>query len=243
VSASRLAPRTSHPGLVPELGPALGRLTALPGAPVGAPPAPRVELSDIRLAMVGRIFDVAASARGALDGDGAAEILSPERLRAEWDRAAGQVADRTIGAVGAALLSAGVRSGVGGRLLKRAALSKEEGALLRARLLGAGVPFIDGLTALDVAETGSDEWREAVIASMRRLETAWLAMEQRALVEERAWDPEVRRLAEWRPSPWPRRIVASVVVVVCLYAGLVLGGYLPVPPGGEAVTAWWWAND
>lgn len=243
MSASHFAPRTSHPGHVPELGPALGRLTALPGAPVGAPPAPRLEHSDIRLAMIGRIFDVAASARGALDGDGAAEILSPERLRAEWDRAAGQVADRTIGAVGAALLDAGVRSGVGGRLLKRAALTKEEGALLRARLLGAGVPFIDGLTALDVAAPGSEEWREALLASMRRLETAWLAMEQRALQEERAWDPEVSRLAEWRPSPWPRRIVAGIVVVSFLYVGLVLGGYLPVPPGAEPVAEWWWAND
>jgi hypothetical protein len=68
-------------------------------------------------------------------------------------------------------------------------------------------------------------------------------MEQRALEEERAWDPEIRRLAEWRPSPWPRRIIAGVVVVACLYAGLVLGGYLPVPPGGERVADWWWEND
>ena len=78
---------------------------------------------------------------------------------------------------------------------------------------------------------------------MRRLETAWLAMEQRAVQEEGAWGPEIARLAAWRPSPWPRRIVAGVLLVVFTYVGLVLGGYLPVPPGGEQVAEWWWAND
>jgi uncharacterized membrane protein YbhN (UPF0104 family) len=32
-------------------------------------------------------------------------------------------------------------------------------------------------------------------------------------------------------------------VVVLVYAGLVLGGFLPVPPGGERVAEWWWSNE
>jgi len=115
-------------------------------------------------------------------------------------------------------------------------------ALIKARLHGTGVPFVDGLTALDTAEAGSDEWREALLASARRLEGSWLALEQRALVEEAAWQEEGARLVAWRPSPWPRRILAIFLLVSCVYAGLVLGGFLPVPPGVAPITQWWWSH-
>lgn len=94
-----------------------------------------------------------------------------------------------------------------------------------------------------MAEAGSDAWREALLASARRLESAWLALEQRALAEEQAWIPSAGSLAAWHPSPWPRRLIAGVAVVFFLYTGLVLGGFLPVPPGGKAVAEWWWSNE
>jgi len=150
---TRPATPTTQNAFVPELGPALGRLTAIPGSRVSAPPAPRDDLADLRLGFVGRLFDLGAAARRAADGEAAAAILSPERLRQEWERAAAQVADRVVGRLGTALTVAGRRSGIAARKLRRAMLSPEEGALLRARLLGAGVPFVDGLSALDVAET------------------------------------------------------------------------------------------
>jgi hypothetical protein len=233
----------SHSPPVPELGPALGRLTALAGAPVGAPPAPRGELADLRLALVGRIFDLAAAARGAVDGDGAAEILAPERLRHEWERAAALAAARTQERIAATLGAAARRAGLPSRLQRRLALTPEEAALLKARLQGAGVPFIDGLTALDVAEAGSDEWRAALIRSARQLESCWIALEQRGLAEERAWEEERRRVEGWRPSPWPRRVAAALLIVGFAYVGLVLGGFLPVPPGAEGVAQWWWSID
>ena len=235
-------PSTQHL-LVPELGPALGRLTALPGAPVGAPPAPRMELADLRLGLVGRIFDIAAAARAAVDGDGAAEILAPERFRHEWERVATLVSARTLERIDAGLAAAAARSGAPLRLLRRASPDREERALLKARLQGAGVPFVDGLTALDVAEAGSDAWRDALLASARRLEGAWLALEQRALAEEMAWVPVAERLAAWSPSPWPRRIIAAVSILFFLYTGLVLGGFLPVPPVAKPVAEWWWSNE
>ena len=235
------APSTQH-WLVPELGPSLGRLTALPGAPVGAPPAPRPELADLRLALVGRIFELAAAARGAVDGDGAAEILAPARLRLEWERAAAQVATRTLGRIESALALAARSAALPARRVRRSAPTPAEIALIKARLHGSGVPFVDGLTALDTAEAGSDEWREALLASARRLEGSWLALEQRALGEEAAWQEEGTRLGAWRPSPWPRRILALLFIVFFVYAGLVLGGFLPVPPGAAPITQWWWSH-
>ncbi len=229
--------------IVPELGPALGRLTALSGAPVGAPPAPREELADLRLVLVGRIFELAAAARGAVDGDGAAEILTPERLRHEWERAATQASTRTKERITSRLAEAARRSGLRGRQLRRLALTPGEAALLKARLHGAGVPFVDGLAALDVAEAGSEAWRTALIRSARQLESCWLALEQRGLAEERAWDTEAARLAAWRPSPWPRRAVAAALLAAFCYIGLVFGGFLPVPPGAERVAQWWWSFD
>lgn len=242
MTTQHAAPGTRSP-LVPELGPALGRLTALPGAPVGAPPQPRIEFADLRLGLVGRIFDIASAARGAVDGDGAAEILAPERLRHEWERVSTIAAGRTLERIDAALAAAAVRSGAPLRLLRRASPDREERALLKARLHGAGVPFVDGLGAMDVAEPGSDEWREALLASARRLESAWLGLEQRALAEEAAWVPSAERLEAWKPSPWPRRVLAGVAILFFLYTGLVLGGFLPVPPVAKPIAEWWWANE
>lgn len=242
MSTQHSAPSTQHL-LVPELGPALGRLTALPGAPVGAPPRPRLELADLRLALVGRVFELAAAARGAMDGDGAAEILAPERLRHEWERAAGNGATRTLERIDATITAAATRSGAPARYLRRALPDREERALLTARLHGAGVPFVDGLAALDLAEAGGEAWREALLASARRLENAWLGLEQRALAEEAAWTPVADGLAAWRPSPWPRRIIAGTTLLLFWYAGLVLGGFLPVPELARPVAKWWWSNE
>ena len=193
--------------------------------------------------MVGRLFELAGKARGAADPAAAAAILAPERLRLEWERGAGLVAGRTVERIQASLAGAAERSGLPARRLRRLAVSAEESALISARLRGAGVPYVDGLTGLDLAEDGTPEWAAALRDAMRRLELCWLELEQRALAEERAWEPEAARIAAWRPSRWPRRVAAGLLVLGSAYVGLVLGGFLPVPPGAEGIAAWWWAHD
>jgi hypothetical protein len=229
--------------LVPEIGPALGRLTAVPGARVGAHPAPRVELGDLRLAMVGRLFELAGKARASGDPAAAAALLAPDRLRQEWERGAGQVATRTLERIQSSLATAAERSGLPARRLRQLTVTAEESALLTARLRGAGVPYVDGLTSLDLAEDGSAEWADALLEAMRRLELCWLELEQRALAEELAWGSEGARIAGWRPSPWPRRVAAGAIVLILVYIGLVLGGFLPVPPGAERIASWWWTHE
>lgn len=242
MNTQHATPNTQH-ALVPELGPSLGRLTAIPGATVTVSGAPRDEFADLRLAFVGRVFDLGAVARRAPDGEAAAAILAPDRLRLEWERAAGQVADRVVERIAGALTLARQRSGISLRRLRRALMTSSEAALLRARLLGAGVPFLDGLTALDVEEAGTPEWSDALLASMRRLEQCWLTLERRADEEAEAWHDEAERLAAWRPSPWPRRVIAILLFTILMYAGLVLGGFLPVPAPLRPVAEWWWAHD
>lgn len=236
-------PSPQSGSFVPELGPALGRLTAVPGARVGAVPAPRLEIADLRLGMVGRLFELAGKGRESADPAAAAALLAPDRLRQEWERAAGQVATRTVERIQAALTEGAARSGLPERRLRRLSVTPEESALMAARLRGAGVPYLDGLTALDVAEDGSEEWTAALTESMRRLELCWLELEQRGLAEELAWGSEVERITGWRPSPWPRRIAAGLIVAGCLYIGLVLGGFLPVPPGAHGIASWWWNHE
>jgi len=229
--------------IVPEIGPALGRLTAVPGARVGAVPAPRVELADLRLVMVGRLFELAGKGREAADPAAAAAILAPDRLRQEWERGAGQVATRTLERIQASLASAAARSGLPPRRLRRLAVSPEESALISARLRGAGVPYLDGLSVLDTAEDGTPAWAEGLREAMRRLELCWLELEQRALAEERAWEAEATLIAEWRPARWPRWVAAGILGLVLVYIGLVLGGFLPVPPGADRITSWWWSHE
>ena len=243
MTAPSSPPAGTQPPLVPELGPALGRLTLIPGARGSTPPAPQDPFAAARLGLVGRLFDLASAARSGRDAGAAASTLSPGRLRLEWERAATSVADQVIAEIGGAIAAAGTRSGFPARRLRRAALTAEDQALIRARLLGAGVAFTDGLASLDVGEAGSGEWREALLAAMRRLEGCWLALEVRAQEEAAAWRDEAERIAAWRPSPWPRRIAAVLLFSVFLYAGLVLGGFLPVPPGGEGIATWWWARE
>ena len=229
--------------IVPEIGPALGRLTAVPGARVGAVPAPRLELADLRLAMVGRLFELAGKGRETGDAAAAGALLAPDRLRQEWERGAGQVAARTLERIQASLVAAAARSGLPPRRLRRLAVSAEESALISARLRGAGVPYLDGLSVLDTAEDGTPAWAEALRDAMRRLELCWLELEQRALAEERAWESEAGLIGAWRPARWPRWVAAGIIGLLLLYIGLVLGGFLPVPPGADGIASWWWAHE
>lgn len=234
-------PRAPRP-VVPELGPALGRLTSLPGARVAAPPPPRVELADLRLGLVDRVFALAHDARMALDADGAAELLSAGRWQPVWERAVEAAAARTAGRIEDALAEAAADAALPARRRRRLALTKEERQLLRARLDGAGVPFFDAIAHFDAASPGSAEWRDRLLAAMHRLEDAWLEVEQRGLAEEAAWGDAIARVRAWRPSPWPRRVLAVLLAAAAGYLGLVLGGFVPTPAPLAPLVTWWWSR-
>ncbi len=74
-----------------------------------------------------------------------------------------------------------------------------------------------------------EAWQEALRTAARRLEAAWLALEQQVAAERGRWDAELDEIARWRPSLVPVVLWWLPVAALLVWLGLVLGGYLPAP--------------
>lgn len=229
---------------VPELGPALGRLVLPPGATAGTSPAPLATFDPVRIALVTSLFDRAGKARQALaegDARGAVQALGPSAWRGLWEGAARDATAIVRARIDASLDAAAARSGYPLRRLARLHVSDDEAAGMALRLAAAGRPLAPALARLERAATDG-AWDEALVAAARALESAWIGLEASAADEEAAWAPEAGRLEAWRPPRWPRRTAAAVVVAAALYAGLLLGGYLPVPRPLLPAANYWWSH-
>lgn len=241
--------------IIPELGPALGRLVAPPPAVPGAPPH-WVPIDDLRIALVSQVFDHAGDARRwAREGDRelALTTLTHAALEQVWVRTVRAVAERVAEQVNLRLAAAAREARLPARHARRLPLEPAEVHAIAARLSQGDAGFREGLVLLDRALSAarSDRapagavlaWQEALLTLARRLEAAWLGLEEALAREGREWDAEAEDIRRWRRSPWPLRAVAVVLFGAALYAGLVLGGYLPAPeplrPLAEAVWARW----
>ena len=91
-------------------------------------------------------------------------------------------------------------------------------------------------------EVAATRWREALSAAARRLESAWLALEEAAGVEQRRWAAEIAQVRAWHRPRWPLWAITALVLTAAGYVGLVLGGYLPAPSALQGLTAFWWAR-
>lgn len=239
---------------VPELGPSFGRLTDPPA------PGPRSPLGlafdDIRVDLVTGIFDLAGAGRGfaaAGDRDGVMASLGRVAWIGLWERAVGAAAARIGEAANSRLREAAAESRFPDRRLRTLLLTANDVRAIAARLGGGGGPFVGALDALEQtvhsssgaqsrAGTGNDEWRAALEAGARRLESAWLALASAANAEEQHWRAEGERIRAWRRPVWPVWVVSIAVAAAAVYLGLVLGGYLPVPPPLTGVADFWWSR-
>jgi hypothetical protein len=113
-----------------------------------------------------------------------------------------------------------------------------------ARLGSGGAGFVSALESLEQAGRRSPgrEWRDALTAAARRLEAAWLALEQNAETELLHWGREVERVRSWRRPTWPLWLVSALVLGAAIWLGLVLGGYIAVPDPLRGLAEWWWAR-
>ena len=231
---------TGSDGVVPELGPALGRLCARPGTADGR----WVRLDDVRLDIASRVFELGGAAREFASADDRAAAVSSLNRQAwlvEWERAVAEATDRIAHAVNARLDAAAGEARLPGRRRRELPLSEADRRAISARLGAGAYAFLQALEGLEQlvpavsaggarGEAAVQEWREAVLAVARRLESGWLELEAAAVREEGLWTPEVERVRSWRRPTWPVWLLTVVVLAGTTYLGLVFGGYLPVPP-------------
>lgn len=232
--------------VVPELGPSLGRLVVPPveGAegPLGA------RLDDIRLRLVTGVFELAGAARsfGATgDPESAVGSLNRVALLGLFEKAVGTAAERLTATVNAQLRAAAVESRYPAARLRRLLLGPDDTRAIAARLGAGGAAYVGALDTLEQvarARPAPREWQEALLAAARRLESAWLALEESAEAEQRRWQIEVMRVRDWRRPGWPLWLATAIVLALAGYLGLLIGGYLPVPDPLAGFTQWWWAR-
>jgi hypothetical protein len=237
---------------VPELGPSLGRLTD----PLESEPGPLgVRLDDIRLRLVTGVFELAGAARSfAAAGDPVAATASLNRVAwlGVWEQAVAASAGRVTSSVNARLEEAAIESRYPRRRLLQVVLTPADTRAIAARLGGGGAPFVSALDELEEAVRGisaagsrpraAGAWRAALTAVARRLEAAWLALEEAAAREQLRWQTEVRRVHAWRLPRWPLWLLTALLLGAALYLGMVLGGYLRVPPMLEGFAEFWWTR-
>ncbi|HEY7480426.1 MAG TPA: hypothetical protein VH680_07930 [Gemmatimonadales bacterium] len=251
---------TAQPGVpretweVPELGPSLGRLG---DPPPDAEPGPLgARFDDIRLGLVTGVFELAGAGRAfgaAGDPDGAISSLSRVAWLGLWEKAVAACAERVSATVNARLEEAAAVSRYPQRRLRAIRLAPADTRAIAARLGGGGGPFVTALDELEQAARGASghrgplaaaaaNWRSALTATARRLEAAWLALEAAALLEQRHWQGEIERVRAWHLPGWPLWLLSITVLAAAAYLGLVLGGYLPVPPPLAGFAEFWWSR-
>ncbi len=239
--------------IVPELGPSLGRLVDPPAAQRGAL---QVSLEDIRIGLVTGVFDLAGAGRSfAAAGDYGGAVASLGRVAwlGLWEHAVETAAARIAAEANAGLRLAAEESRFPKRRLERLALTDDDARAIGARLGSGGAQFVAALDQLELAvhttgsargrgAVGAQAWQAALGAAARRLESAWIALEESARREQERWAVEIARVRAWHRPTWPIWLLTAVMVGAAAYLGLVLGGYLPVPPPLESLAAFWWAR-
>ena len=238
--------------LVPELGPSLGCLVApRPGQP--GPASPWLILDDLRLGMVTQLFELAGDARRwSAEGERqlALATLNREAWQEIWRNTVHIAAARTAAVLSYRLAAAAREARIPRRRARNLALTNDEVEALAARLDSGSGPLLRALFEIDLAahavrsEQAATQqvlaWQEALGTAARRLEAAWIELEVQLSREWQRWEVEVEELRRWRRPLWPLVAGGLVLLVLCGYAGLVLGGYVPVPgPLRELVNRIW----
>lgn len=237
---------------VPELGPALGRLTARP-----EPPAPGrwVALDDLRVELVNHLFELAGAARAfaaADDRPAAVASLSRAELIAAWERIVTEATSRLAKAIETRLAAAAQESRLPAKRRAALVLGEADRRAIAARLGSGALPFLQSVDRLEESvraasasgprgEAAEPEWREALLGTARRLESAWLALDTAAWAEQDIWTPEIERVRTWRRPTRLLWILSGVVVGVAATLGLMLGGYIPMPAALHSLAWAWWS--
>jgi len=230
---------------IPELGPSLGKLV------IGTGRAPRgVWLDQVRYRLVTRVIEAAGEARrlSANDERGpAVDALSRAAWLAAWDEAVGTLASVLVARFNAQLDAEARAVRMPRRLRRRVALDQGERRSVAARLGSSGailIPALDdvercgeaALAATAMERETVSAWQESLKTAARRLEAAWLALEDAVEAETARWAEVADRVAQWRKPLWPVWVFGTLGLLLAAWLGLTFGGYLPAP---EWLLRWW----
>jgi hypothetical protein len=223
---------------VPELAPSLGRVIVPRRLE-----APWIPLDDIREQLATRVLELGGEARGAAMREQRDLVIEASGRRpwaSAWEQAVRAAAERLSAAIDEAIAREAQRVRLPRGRWRRRLLTGAEKRAVAARLAAGGGPLVEALDALEAAASRArdanvldtaahQEWQEALRTAARRLEAAWLALEDQVAAERGRWAPEIAAIAAWRPSLWPVLALWIPFAALALWLGLVLGGYLPAP--------------
>ena len=228
----------SRAATLPELGPALGRL-------VHPASTGRVEplLAPVRLSLVTRLLAAAGQARvdlAAGDEPAARSALALSAWAALWDAAVEEAAALLIRQLDDRITAAAVSARMPARRAEQCRVTPTEHRAIHARLgSGAGALL---RAAAELEHASGPVWALQVLATTRRMESAWSALTAAAGRELAEWEADIQSVAAWRRARWPLWTFTAAVLGLALWAGLVLGGFLPVPAPLYPVAEFWWGR-
>ena len=223
---------------VPELGASLGKLVTGTGRDPGG-----LSLTSIRYQLVTRILEAGGEARrlGATEERSAAIFaVSPVFWLNAWEGSVNAVGAMVLELVSRKIMTEAARVRMPESKVARFLPSPTERRALTARLGSAGTGLVAVLDDLERKGAAAlvatalerpvlEAWEDALRTAGRRLEDAWLLLEDRVETELARWNPIVREVSRWRRSLAPVLITGGVLLVVAVWLGLAVGGYIPAP--------------
>jgi len=226
---------------VPELGPSLGRLATHASHDASC----WAELDPIRYQLVTDIFDLAGRARAAAEPRQRIAALGPDGWSAAWDRAVAAAAESLVRGIDSRLRAAAIEARLARRRRRAVAVAPAEARAILVRLGAGAGPLLAALDALRQEGAAADGaategWEHALTTAARRLEAAWISLEEGIKREQAGWSSEIERIRSWRRPWWPVLVVGSLLFGAAIYLGLVIGGFLAAPDWLRPLVTWWW---
>jgi hypothetical protein len=232
---------------IPELGPSLGKIVTSTGRDPGG-----LELDVIRHRLTTRLFEAAGEARRLASRDerrAAVATVGRTMWLEAWDEAVAGVAELMLARIATRLDLEARAVRMPKRRRQRLQLDAAQQGALAARLGSAGaglVPALDLLeeravpalaaTALD--REAMDAWRDALTTAARRLEAAWLELEDSIEAEWGHWERVAGKAARWRKPLWPVLLVGALAIVGAAWLGLAMGGFIAAPAWLQDAWSW-----
>ncbi len=223
---------------IPELGPSLGKLITGTGRDVSG-----FSLETNRYRLVTKIIEMGGEYRRMYKNDervAALKSLGRDAWLGAWDETVGPIADGLVERLSAHLEAEAAAVRMPARLHRRMNIDEVECRAIGARLGSAGAELIPALDEIERHSTALieataterpalDAWQRAQLTAARRLEEAWMLLEDGVATELGAWKAVGDEISRWRKSLWPVYLVGTVGASVAVWAGLMWGGVINTP--------------